>query len=266
VDCEALLHHIEATTQLEYEQGNDKIGFMECFKGADLRRTVISSMVYATQPLVANFFVIGYAVYFFEIAGLPTVSAFNLGVGVLGLGFIGTVLSWPLIARFGRRTIFNYGLYLLTFIVLLIGILDVVPNYGSKPAIAWVQSALMVIYNGFYDLTIGPLAFVIICETSSAKLRGKTIAIATAVNALVNVACAAGIPYALNEDQGNLRGKLGFVFLGSAIPCCVYCFFCLPEMKGRSFEEIDLMFERKVKTRDFKTYHFDDPFTEAKEV
>lgn len=46
---------------------------------------------------------------------------------------------------------------------------------------------MMVIYNFFYDLTIGPLCFVILCAVSSTKLRGKTTAISTAVNALINV-------------------------------------------------------------------------------
>lgn len=165
-------------------------------------------MVYAIQPLVANFLVIGYAVYFFELAGLPIASSFNLGVGLLALGFVGTILSWPLMAYAGRRPIYNWGLVLLAVVVLLIGLLDVAPSYNTNSSFAWAQSVLMCVYNFFYDLTIGPLCFVILCETSSAKLRGKTIAFSTAINALINIACAVGIPYALNPNQGNLRGKL----------------------------------------------------------
>lgn len=234
------------------------VSFIECFKGTDLRRTIISIMVYAIQSLVANFLVIGYAVYFFELAGLQTAQAFNLGVRLLALGFVGTCLSWPLIACFGRRPIYNYGLVLLTFIVLLIGILDVLPDYTTKNSTPWAQSSMMVVYNFFYDLTIGPLCFVILCETSSAKLCGKTIAVSTAINALINIVCAVGIPYAINPDQGNMQGKLAFVFLGAAIPCVVWCFLCLPETKGRTFEELDLMFQRRVPTKVFKTYMFKD--------
>lgn len=243
------------TTALEMEE-RDTTNFIDCFRGSDLRRTVISSMVYAIQPLVGNFLGIGYAVYFFELAGLQTAQAFNLGVGLLAVGFVGTCLSWPLIAHFGRRPIYNYGLVLLTVLVLLIGILDVVPNYNIT--VTWVQSSMMVIYNFFYDLTIGPLCFVILSETSATKLRGKTIAISTAINALINVACAVGIPYAINPDQGNLRGKLAFVFFGVTLPCLAWCFLALPETKGRTFEELDLMFHRRVPTKEFKTYVFED--------
>lgn len=254
MDAKAALAHIQLTTVLEMEESTTST-FADCFKGTDLRRTVISTMVYAIQPLVGNFLVIGYAVYFFELAGLETSNAFNLGVGLLAVGFVGTCLSWPLIARLGRRTIYNYGLVILTVLVLLIGILDVVPNYNLTTT--WVQSSMMVVYNFFYDLTIGPLCFVIISETSSAKLRGKTIAVSTCINALINVACAVGIPYALNPDQGNLRGKLAFVFFGTTVPCLVWCFLALPEMKGRTFDEIDLLFQRRVATKEFQTYEFE---------
>lgn len=254
MDSAAALAHIQLTTEHEMEV-HDTATFADCFKGTDLRRTVISIMVYAIQPLVGNFLVIGYAVYFFTLAGLQTAQAFNLGVGLLAVGFVGTCLSWPLIANMGRRTIYNYGLVILTIIVFLIAILDVVPNYSLSTT--WGQSSLMVVYNFFYDLTIGPLCFVIISETSSAKLRGKTIAISTTVNALINVACAVGIPYALNQNQGNMRGKLAFVFFGLTIPCLVWCFMALPETKGRTFDELDVMFERRVPTKRFKDYRFD---------
>lgn len=254
MDSKAALAHIQLTTDLEAEESNTAT-FVDCFKGTDCRRTIISTMVYAIQPLVGNFLVIGYAVYFFELAGLAPGDAFNLGVGLLAVGFVGTCLSWPLIANMGRRPIYNYGLVILTIIVFLIGILDVVPDYDLN--ITWGQSSLMVIYNFFYDLTIGPLCFVIISETSAAKLRGKTIAISTAFNALINVACAVGIPYALNPDQGNLRGKLAFVFFGLSLPCLVWCFLALPETKGRTFDELDVMFHRRVPAKQFKNYQFE---------
>ncbi len=257
IDTSGLLANIQLTTRLELEESESN-SFLDCFKGTDLRRTVISSMVYATQVLAGNSYVIGYAVYFFELAGLATSVAFNLGVGLLVLGFVGTCLSWPLITRFGRRTIYNYGLLILTVILLLVGVLDVLPHYASSKSIRNGQASLMVAYNFFYDLTVGPLCFVILCETSSAKLRGKTIALATAINALANMACAVGIPYAINPDQGNLRGKIAFIFFGAALPCILWCFLSLPETKGRTFEELDLMFQRKVPTKSFGSYVFED--------
>jgi SP family general alpha glucoside:H+ symporter-like MFS transporter len=264
VDTDALLAHIKLTHVLE-ELATETSTFLDCFRNTDRRRTIISIMVYAIQPLVANFLVIGYAVYFFELAGIATSDAFDLGVGLLGVGFVGTCLSWALISKFGRRPIYNYGLCILTILVLLVGVLDVVPGYTTNTNIVWAQCSMMVIYNFFYDLTIGPLCFVYLVEVSSAKLRDKTIAISTAINALINVACAVGIPYAINPDQGNLRGKLAFVFLGVTIPCLVWCFLALPETKGRTFEELDIMFQKDVPTSKFRTYVFSENMEELQD-
>jgi len=99
---------------------------------------------------------------------------------------------------------------------------------------------------------------VYLVEVSSIKLRDKTIAISTAINALINVACAIGIPYVITPDQGNLRGKLAFVFLGATVPCLVWCFLNLPETKGRTFEELDIMFQKKIFTKNFSTSVFSE--------
>ena len=256
IDQKALLADVVLTVQQQDEQSTGH-GFVDCFKGSDRRRTIISVMVYAIQPLAGNFFFSGYAVYFFTVAGLETAQAFDLGIGLLALGFIGTCLSSTFIARYGRRTIYSWGLLVLTIMVLVIAVLSLPPSYDSNPSLLWAQSALMVIYNLVYNATIGPLCYVILCETSSAKLRSKTVAIATAANALINIACAVAIPYALNPSVGNLKGKLAFVFLGTALPCLIWCWTSLPETKGRTFEELDIMFQRSVPTSQFKTYEFE---------
>ena len=105
--------------------------------------------------------------------------------------------------------------------------------------------------------TIGPVCFVILCECSATRVRGKTIAFATAVQALIGIVMTVAIPYMINPDQANLRGKLGFFFGGLAASCFVWSYFRVPETKGRTCEELDIMFERGVRTRQFKDYKFE---------
>ena len=201
-----------------------------------------------------------------------------MGVGFLGVGFLGTIFSWFLLIYFGRRIIYNSGLGLLAILQIVIGILDCVPNYIDRPGVIWTQSSLMVIWNFFYDLvsrspyhlplkkanaevtntqTIGPVCFVILCECSATRVRGKTIAFATAVQASIGIVMTVAIPYMINPDQANLRGKLGFFFGGLAVLCFVWSYFRVPETKGRTYEELDIMFERGVRTRQFKDYKFE---------
>lgn len=51
-----------------------------------------------------------------------------------------------------------------------------------------------------------------------------------------------------------MRGKLGFFFGGLGAICWVWVYFRVPETGGRTYEELDTMFERNVKTKDFKRY------------
>lgn len=179
-----------------------------------------------------------------------------MGVGFLAVGFLGTCLSWFLLVYFGRRDIYNSGLATLAILQFIIGILDCVPNLSNNHNVIWTQSALMVVWNFFYDLTIGPVCFVVLCECSATKVRSKTIAFATAVQAMVGIIMTVAIPYMINPDQANLRGKLGFFFGGLAAICLGWSFFRVPETKGRTYEELDIMFEKGVRTREFKHYQF----------
>jgi len=240
---------IEQTDLLEQELEHSTT-YLDCFKGANLRRTEISVMVYLIQVIGGNP-LIGYANFFFEQAGLDSSDAFNMGVGNTALGFVGTVLSWPLLRYFGRRSIYLYGITVMTILLFIIAFLD----FGrSKSGAVWAQASLMDVWTFIYQMTVGPICFVIISEISATRLRGKTIALATAVQALASIVFTVAMPYMLNSDQANWRGKAGFLFGGISMACTIWCWFRIPESRGRTFEELDIMFEKKIPARQFATY------------
>ncbi|KAK4458140.1 MFS maltose permease [Cladorrhinum samala] len=235
----------------ELEMGST---YWDCFKGVNLRRTEISVGVYCTQVL-SGIYLINYGTYFFQLAGLPTEDAFSMGIGFLAVGFLGTVVSWPLIVRYGRRSIYNTGLAFLVVLQLVIGILDCIP--GRPTGVTWAQSSLMLVWNFFYDISIGPVCFVIISEASATRVRSKSIALATAAQGAIGCIMTVAIPYMINPDEANMQGKLGFFFGGLAALCFCWAYFRVPETKGRTYEELDILFERKVPTRAFKGYRID---------
>ncbi|PMD63133.1 putative MFS transporter [Hyaloscypha bicolor E] len=248
-DIDSVLIMIEQTDLLEQELESTTTYF-DCFKGANWPRTEISIMVYLIQVIGGNP-LIGYANFFFEQAGLNPSDAFNMGVGNTALGFVGTCLSWPLMSFFGRRTIYNSGMTFMTLILFIIGFLD----FGrSHSGAVWAQATLMDIWTFTYQMTVGPICFVIISEISSTRLRGRTIAITTAVQAMASIVFTVAMPYMLSSDQANWRGKAGFLFGGISLVCLAWCWFRIPESRGRTFEELDILFERKVPARKFKNY------------
>lgn len=106
-DIDQILTGIEQTDLLEQEMESSTT-YSDCFRGSNLPRTEISVMVYLIQVIGGNP-LIGYANYFFEQAGLASSDAFSMGLGNTAMGFVGTVISWPLMTYLGRRTIYTGG-------------------------------------------------------------------------------------------------------------------------------------------------------------
>ncbi|KAI0020418.1 general substrate transporter [Xylariomycetidae sp. FL0641] len=253
VNVDAMLGVIAETDKLELEMEAGST-YRDTIKGVNLRRTEIAAGVYTTQVL-SGIYLINYGTYFFQQAGLNDDNSFYMGVGFLGVGWICTVISWFLLEHFGRRRIWNVGLGFLIVMMFIIGILDSIP--GRPSGVTWAESCLMLIWNGAYDLSIGPITFVILGECSATRVRSKTIAVATAVQAMVGIAMTVAIPYMINPDEANMQGKLGYFYGGLGILCLVWSYFRVPETKGRTYEELDLLFDKKVPARDFKNYQID---------
>ncbi|GFF55009.1 alpha-glucosides permease MPH3 [Aspergillus udagawae] len=245
------LAHIRETLRLEESFQGDRPTYRECCRGPNLRRLVICVMAYNMQAFTGNVFFINYAVHFMEVAGLDASHAFSMNIGLTAIGLVGTCLSWLLLAYIGRRTMYLFGCASLMILQLAIGAIDLAPRRTST---IWAQCGLMLVCNFVYDLTLGPVCYVLLAEVSSVKLRGLTIALATVSCYVWSIVIAVVIPYAINEDEGNWKGKLGFLFAGTSLLCTIYCFLCLPETRGRTFEELDILFERRVPSRNFPRY------------
>lgn len=219
--------------------------WVQCFQGTNLMRTVISVMVFACQHLSGIVFVLGFSTYFFQLAGIAVEDSFNLGVGVTACGVVGCMISWALINSYGRRKLFILGMIGMTTVLLLMGLLDVVHTSAAR----WVQASCTVIYALFYQATIGPLAFAILGETPTASLRAKTVGLATAMQALFGTVMNVIVPFMVNPDKANLRGKVGFIFGGLCGLGAVWSWLFIPELKGRTFSDIDWLFQNGVQPR-----------------
>ena len=233
-------HEIE----LEAETGTS---YFDCFKGTDLRRTEIVCFVFGAE-IFSGLQLGGNPTYFFEQAGVPDSNAFKFSVGGLGLASIGTMLSWFFITAMGRRTIFVGGLFLSTCFLCLIGILSAAsPSSGSS----YGQAGIVLFWMFLYYSTIGPVSYAIISETSAIQLRSKSVCLARITYYLAAIVCATISPYMINPTEANWKGKTGFFWGGTCFVCFIWAFFRLPETKGRTYEELDILFGQGVRARDF---------------
>lgn len=58
----------------------------------------------------------------------------------------------------------------------------------------------------------------------------------------------------MNPTEWNLKGYTGFIWGTTTFLTFVWAYFRLPESKGRSFNEMDVLFAKKLSARKFAKY------------
>ncbi|KAJ3544955.1 hypothetical protein NM208_g2757 [Fusarium decemcellulare] len=239
---------ISETLRIERETLRIQGGYADCFKGTNLRRTEIAMVSWGCQ-ILPGFIIQNYSTYFFTLAGLPPGNAFKMSAGNYSIAFVGTVLSWIMITRYGRRTIYIAGLTAMLPIMFTIGFLDLAP---AKSSVRWAQAAILLVWFFIYSLSIGPIPFAIGTEVGAVRLRTKTISLSRNTWYLLNIINTIVAPYMLNPANANLKGKAAFL-PGSLTVCMwIWAFFRLPETKGLTPETLDHLFGNRVPTRKFQ--------------
>lgn len=222
--------------------------YWDCFKGTDLRRTEIAAMTWFTQAWCGSSFM-GFSTYFFENAGLATSNAFSMSLGQYALGAVGVFLSWWLMPRVGRRTLYVWGLVAMFAILLIIGFLGIAPegNVGAQ----WSVGAMLLIFTFIYDSTVGPVCYCLVAEIPSTRLRQKTVVLARNAYNIGSIIGNIITPRMLNPSAWHWGAKSAFFWAGTCALCLVWTYFRLPEPKGRTYGELDILFEQRVSARKF---------------
>ncbi|KAK7516403.1 uncharacterized protein IWZ02DRAFT_475774 [Phyllosticta citriasiana] len=243
------------TTALE-DRITKGASYLDCFKGTDLRRTEIVCMCWAMQNLSGNSFS-NYSTYFLEQAGLSSSSAFDFTMGQYAINMVGTIGAWFLMSwGIGRRSLYLYGLCGLCSMLLIMGFLGLVPNAHKKSA-SMATGSMMICWAMVYQLTVGTVCYSLVGELSTRRLQIKTVVLGRNLYNIVGVICGVLSPYMLNPEEWDWSNFTGFFWAGIAFCCIIYTFFRVPEPRGRSFAELDLLFERGVSARKFETTQVD---------
>jgi SP family general alpha glucoside:H+ symporter-like MFS transporter len=208
---------------------------------------LISVAPLCIQSLSGIIFAASYSTYYMQLAGFSISMSFKLQIVQQIISLVGNVMSRYLIDRIGRRNLTFWGLAVLTIILFLMAALATV----GTPAGLRGAVSMILIYCFWYNVTIGATGYTILTEVSTSRLRIKTISIGLALQNVLNTMWSFTLPYLFNPDKLNLGGRLGFVFGGLSVVCLIYLWFCLPETRGRTYEELDDMFRERISARRF---------------
>ncbi|KAL6834422.1 sugar transporter domain-containing protein [Trichoderma camerunense] len=243
------------TTALE-EKITAGASYWDCFKGVDRRRTEIVCMVWAIQNLSGNAFS-NYSTYFLQQAGLSTHDSYGFALGQYAINMVGVFGAWGLMTMgVGRRSLYLYGLCGLCSMLFILGFLGLVPESHRREG-SLATGSIMVVWALFYQLTVGTVCYSLVGELSSRRLQIKTVVLARNLYNIVGIITNVLTPYMLNPTAWNWSNYTGFFWGGICFCCIIYTYFRLPEPRGRTFAELDVLFEKKISARNFASTKVD---------
>ncbi|KAL1619831.1 hypothetical protein SLS54_006429 [Diplodia seriata] len=217
----------------------------------DRRRTVIAVCAISTQAASGAMYMIAYGTYFFEMAHIG--DAFRNSCILTGVGVVAIVANTLVISKFGRRRNFlMVGMFLCGVTQLIIAVIYTVQpgTVSTGKAIVGLSVVYIVGYNGM----VATYAWLSGGEIPSQRLRSYTFGIATSVGFLGAWLATFTAPYFINPDSLGWGPKYGYIWAPSCFLTVVWVYFYLPEVKNRTLEEIDEMFEMRLPARKFRKY------------
>ncbi|OTA98242.1 hypothetical protein M426DRAFT_70186 [Hypoxylon sp. CI-4A] len=225
--------------------------FIDIFRGSNLRRTIICVAVAVSRASSGVWVFLSYGTYFFQQAGVDDV--FKISIYTMIVQLVGVVVGlYCAYNVFGRRTMLLIGTG--SAVIAMAG-----PALGATIAPDTQKAAMVFLaFTFFYNITYGGFAgsmtWPVSAEVVSSRLRIVTLSFATGVDYCFAWLISFCSPYFINPTALNWGAKYCWIWAGSNVLTFVFFWFFLPDMKGRSLEEIDELFEKRVPTRDFPMF------------
>lgn len=226
--------------------------YADCFKGTNLRRTLIAIGVQAFQQLQGASFIINYVVVFLEAIGVPNTYEITMYLYLVNL--VSAFLAFYIVDKLGRRPLMGFGAFIEAVCMMIVGGLTGIGNGADTSAKRNGALAALFIWLGVQAFAWGSCVWIVSSEVGTLQLREKTLTLATFFGFGFSLLVTYVNPYMQDAGYGNLQGKVGFVYGGLSFISFLFVVFYLPELKNRSLEELDEMFQAKVSVWRFGGY------------
>ncbi|KAL1887253.1 hypothetical protein Cpir12675_006626 [Ceratocystis pirilliformis] len=242
---------IEALKRQMHEQNNEESesfwSILQCFKGRNLVRTELATMIWIIQNMCGSTLV-GWASYFMKQAGLATDLAFTMQLVMYIVGMAGTFCAFGLLPVMPRRTLYLLGHMFMVLILCAIGVVGIF-QVRLATAGSWTVAVLLIMFNFVYNISVGPLTYTYVTLVPSAPMKTKTIAIARLGYCATTLFTSSIAPLQIAGDSWNWGAKSGLFWGACGVCCLIYSYFRVPETEGRTQSDIDELFEQKVPFR-----------------
>ncbi|CAG8961353.1 hypothetical protein HYFRA_00013814, partial [Hymenoscyphus fraxineus] len=205
------------------------------------RRLVIACVLQIIQQFTGINAIIYYAPQIFVAIGLTGSSVSLLATGVVGvINFFSTIPAIMFLDRWGRRKVLMTGAVGMGVSQLIVGTLYAVykDSWLEHRAAGWTAAVFVWIYISNFAFSIGCVNWIIPSEIFPPGVRAKAVGVAISTNWLTNFIVALITPRMLK----SITFGTFYFFLVFCIILLVWVYFCVPETKGVSIEDMDKVF------------------------
>ncbi|KAJ5058521.1 general substrate transporter [Bipolaris maydis] len=231
---------------------NANTSFMDIWRNpVDRRRTLLSIAAVSTQAASGAMFVIAYGTYFFQMANVG--SPFMNTCILIAVGIVAVTVNSCIISKVGRRRVFlMVGLSICGITQMIIAAV-----YHVNPRTTHTGKIIVgvsVVYICGYNGMIAAYSWLAGGEIPSQRLRSYTFGVASAVAFAAAWLTTFTAPYFINPESLNWGPEYGWIWGPSCFITVLWIYFYLPEIKDRTLEEVDEMFEARLPARKFRKY------------
>jgi MFS transporter, SP family, major inositol transporter len=170
----------------------------------------------------------------FQATGFGAAASILATVGVGVVLVVGTIIAILVIDRVGRRPMLLIAFTGMGFSLGAMGLAYLLPSLSG--IVGYLAIACVTVYIAFFSFGLGAVIWVVVSEIYPLKVRGSGMAMATMGHWVAN--------FVISLTYLSLIQAIGetFTLWLYALMCVgafLFCYFLLPETKGRSLEEIE---------------------------
>ncbi|KAK8085298.1 hypothetical protein PG997_006569 [Apiospora hydei] len=222
----------------------------DTFTGTNLRRTAISAGVQCLQQAQGNSFIIQYAVVFLQSIGVQ--DSFEVLILLYFVNCVASSMAFYFVDKIGRRPLMVGGACIMAACMFILAGLT---GFQAQSLAAQKGAlACLFVWQFVQAVAWASCVWIVCAEVPTLAVREKTVTTATFSGFSVGVLVTFVSPYMQDSGYGSLQGKIGFVWGAGSLIAATWAFFVLPELKGRTLEELDEMFQKRVGVFAFGKY------------
>ena len=214
------------------------------FETTNLRALSIGCSLQAVQQFAGINTVMYYSATILKLAGFTSdLQAIYLSIAVSFCNFVGSLLGLYLCDRVGRRRLTLTSLSFVIVALLAIAFSFFYSQKYSEKIGCWLILTFICIYLLLFAYGMGTMPWTISAEIFPTNIRGVATSITTMTNWISNFIVASTFLTLVKAAT-----KPGAFITYSAISTCflIYLYFYLPETRGKSLEEIRLLFKNNM--------------------